>query len=85
MQWSSRITTRYLTFQDKQPLRISTERKSKDHTESQLLNHVCCCVVCRYKHLALRYHPFKNHSNMTTNTLKFNQVAEAFDVLYNSK
>lgn len=36
-------------------------------------------------HLAHRYHPMKNHSNLASNTLKFNQVCEAFDVLYNAE
>ena len=27
----------------------------------------------------------KNHSNLHSNTLKFNQVCEAFDVLYNGR
>ena len=39
----------------------------------------------RYKHLALKYHPLKNHSNMAVNLMKFNEVCEAFDVLYNGK
>jgi len=36
-----------------------------------------------FKQLSLRYHPMRNPTNMATNTHKFNQVCEAYDVLSN--
>jgi len=40
-------------------------------------------IMRSYKHLSMRYHPLKNHSNVATNSMKFAEVCEAFDVLYN--
>ena len=38
-----------------------------------------------FKQAAVRYHPMRNPTNMATNTAKFNQICEAFDVLSNCK
>lgn len=39
----------------------------------------------RYRRLALKFHPMKNPSDLATNTFKFGEICEAFDVLSNSK
>jgi len=39
---------------------------------------------CRYRKLALKFHPEKNHGDQTA-TEKFKQIAEAYDVLSDSR
>ena len=42
-------------------------------------------ILRSYKHLSLKYHPLKSHADNGISRHKFNQVCEAFDVLYNCK
>jgi DnaJ-class molecular chaperone len=35
--------------------------------------------------MALKFHPMKNPSDLATNTFRFNEICEAFDVLSNCK
>ena len=42
-------------------------------------------LAYRFRRLANKYHPLKNPSDLATNTLKFNEICEAFDVLSNRK
>jgi molecular chaperone DnaJ len=38
-----------------------------------------------FRRLALKYHPLRNPSDLATNTAKFNEICEAYDVLSHSK
>ena len=42
-------------------------------------------IVRNFKSMATRYHPLKNPTDMTTNTFRFRQICEAFDILSNRK
>lgn len=39
----------------------------------------------RFRRLALKFHPLRNPTNLATNTAKFNEICEAFDVLSNQE
>jgi len=38
-----------------------------------------------FRRLALKFHPLRNPSDLATNTFKFNEICESYDVLSNSK
>ena len=38
-------------------------------------------VSYSFRRLALKFHPLRNPTNLATNTAKFNEICEAFDVL----
>jgi len=49
---------------------------------------VCLCLclfVCRYRKLALEWHPDKNPHRLTEAELRFKEIAEAYEVLSDGK
>eukprot|EP00826_Nyctotherus_ovalis_P031614 TRINITY_DN2530_c0_g1_i5.p3 TRINITY_DN2530_c0_g1~~TRINITY_DN2530_c0_g1_i5.p3 ORF type:complete len:129 (+),score=37.46 TRINITY_DN2530_c0_g1_i5:124-510(+) len=50
-------------------------------THEEIANAYAQSALCRYRRLALKYHPKRSNNDIAANTYKFTQIAEAYDVL----
>ena len=69
---------------------INISYVSQFHYKNQILFKVyerLLIMLCiyRFRRLALKFHPLRNPTNLATNTAKFNEICEAFDVLSNQE
>ena len=56
---------------------------NKLHMRNNFLNKLF--LWNRYRRLALKYHPLRNPTDIATNSVRFAEICEAFDVLSNRK
>jgi DnaJ-class molecular chaperone len=40
-------------------------------------------IINRFRRLSLKFHPLRNPTDLATNTYRFNEICEAYDVLSN--